>query len=122
MNQRFNNTVILVTFSIILFSGCQSTGGNTGQMQSYSFPNLEAEWIRNGKPIEFEDKLWFPCDDVESLIDSEMYLLGEYKKVQFFAEKMDVRPLNRLYTKFGRNKFLLIIIFIIIIWEYQYQL
>ena len=66
---------------------------------------MEAEWIRNGEPIEFEDELWYPADSIEIFLDSEVSLIGEYQGVQFFIDKVDVRPFERLYTKFGRNKF-----------------
>lgn len=86
-------------------AGCQSTGGNVGRVQSYPLASVEAAWIRNGEPIEFEGRLWYPADGVENFLDSEVYLLGEYRGVQFFADKVDIRPYERLYTKFGRNKF-----------------
>jgi hypothetical protein len=38
-------------------------------------------------------------------MDNEVYLMGEHKGVQFFIEKIDVRPYNQLYTKMARNKF-----------------
>ena len=79
--------------------------GNVGNIGSYTVVDEEAEWIRNGEPIEFEGTRWFPQDGFDVLMDNEMYLLGEYKGVQFFVEKIDVRPYNRLYTKFNRNKF-----------------
>ena len=66
---------------------------------------VEAEWIRNGEPIEFEEELWYPADSVEGFLDSEMMLVGTYRNVQFFIDKVDVRPYDRLYTKFSRNQF-----------------
>ncbi len=92
-------------FCLILLMGCQSASTRQAQVQQYSFPELEAEWIRNGEPVEFEGELWFPADGMETLLDAEVYLAGEYKGVEIFIEKRDVRPLNRLYTKFGKNKF-----------------
>jgi len=86
-------------------AGCQSTGANSGRVQSYSISSVEAEWIRNGEPIEFESGLWYPADGVESFLDSEMRLMGTHQGVEFFVDKVDVRPFNRLYTKFGKNKF-----------------
>ncbi len=38
-------------------------------------------------------------------MDSEVLLLGEYRNVQFFIDKIDVRPYARLYTKFANNQF-----------------
>lgn len=90
---------------VLLISGCQSSAGNIGQLQSYQIPMSEAEWIQNGEPLEFEGGKWFPQDGTESLIDSEVQLIGEFRGVQFFTDKEDVRPFQRLYTKFGRNKY-----------------
>lgn len=71
----------------------------------YPAPTIEAEWIRNGQPLEFEKELWYPTDIVENLLDNEVYLLGEYRGVQFFSDKTDVRPFERLYTKFDQHRF-----------------
>lgn len=89
----------------MVVTGCMSSRGNVGHVQSFIASDVEAGWIRNGEPIEFEGEWWYPQDGIESFLDSEMYLLGEYRGVQFFADKVDVRPYERLYTKFGRNKF-----------------
>ena len=92
-------------FLFLPLAGCQTSPVNYGQVQSYPFSLPEPEWIRNGDPIEFEEGLWYPADDIESLLDSEVYLAGEYKGIQIFVDKEDVRPFARLYTKFGKNKF-----------------
>lgn len=76
-----------------------------GNVQSYSAPALEVKWIRDGEPIEFEGGLWHPADGIESLLDSEVYHVGEYKDVQIFIDRLDVRPYERLYTKYGKNQF-----------------
>ena len=99
------NAVLIVLLLFFFSSGCQSTGGNVGHIQSYPMTAIEAEWIRNGEPVEFEDELWYPADDIEGFLDSEMSLVGEYRDVQVFIDKVDVRPYERLYTKFSRNKF-----------------
>ena len=73
--------------------GCASgTVSNGGQMQMYPWPGQEADWIRNGEPIEFDGKLWYPQRGTENLLDSEVYLSGEYRGVKFFVEKIDVKP------------------------------
>lgn len=102
-----SNILKIGSFICIIFmlSACTNRLGNTGQMQIYYIPSPEPEWIREGDPIEFEGELWYPHDGVENLLDAEVYLLGEYQGIQFFVEKIDVRPYNRLYTKFGRNSF-----------------
>ena len=91
-------------FVFMLLSGCSANGHNN-LLSEYHTPQEEADWIIEGRPIEFEGELWFPQDNVDILLDSEVSLVGEYKGVQFFVEKIDVRPYDRLYTKFGRNKF-----------------
>lgn len=96
-------------FGVCLFlaalAGCSSVDGNTGNMPMYGIADEEALWIRNGEPLLYEDEPWFPQDRVDVLMDSEVSLLGVYRDVQFFSTKTDVRPYNRLYTKFGKNQF-----------------
>lgn len=104
-SNRYINFTFLFICTLFLI-GCNATlRGNDGQMQSYMVPEKEASWIRNGEPIVFESEAWYPQDDVESLKDSEMLFLGDYRGVQFFVYRVDVRPYERLYTKFGKNKF-----------------
>ncbi len=94
-----------LAFSLLFLAGCSHKAGNVGNLAAYKTPSGEAQWIRNGEPIQFADELWYPQDGVDILLDGEVYLIGEYKGVQFFVEKIDVQPYNRVYTKFGRNKF-----------------
>ena len=89
--------------SVSLF-GCSATA-EKNVLAEFRIPQKEADWIVEGKPIEYQGELWYPQDAVDILLDSEVKLVGEYKGVQFFVEKTDVRPYNRLYTKFGQNKF-----------------
>ncbi len=96
-------TVML--FSLVLTAGCQSTSGTSGRVGSYSLSSVEAEWIRNGEPIEFENEPWYPADGVEGFLDSEMRFMGTHQGIEFFTDKVDVRPFGRLYTKFGKNRF-----------------
>lgn len=98
-------SLLSIVYSLLLLTGCINTQGNVGNVQSYLIPAVEAPWIRNGEPIEYEGELWYPADGTESLQDSEVFLIGEQRGIQFFVDKLDVRPYNRLYTKFGRNKF-----------------
>ena len=96
---------VICLFMTITATGCRSTLGNAGDIRNYPLSSIEAEWIRNGEPIEFEGELWYPVDGVESFLDSEMRLVGKQKGVEFFTDKVDVRPFSRVYTKFGKNKF-----------------
>ncbi len=99
--------VLMVALVGISFgAGCVSPDAQKRlNKTSFDYPIWEAEWIRSGEPIEFEGELWYPSDDTEILLDNEVFLLDEYKGVEFFIEKTDVRPYNNLFTKFGHNKF-----------------
>ncbi len=92
--------------SVVTLAGCgHMNPGNDGQLQSYSYPVIEAAWVRNGDPIDYDGAKWFAVDDVENLLDSEVYQIAEYKDVQIFVDKIDAKPYDRLYTKFSKNKF-----------------
>jgi len=90
---------------IIFVAGCNGTLTRTRNDAHYPVPQIEAEWIQNGEPLVFEGESWYPKDDVDVLTDDEVYLLGEYRGVQFFVEKVDIRPYHRLRTKFAENRF-----------------
>ena len=98
--------VILGGTLFVSAAGCQTTtAGNDGQLQSYSFASVEPQWIREGEPLEYEGSLWYPADDTETLLDTEVTVMMEYRGMQVFIEKVDVKPYDRLYTKFGKNRF-----------------
>ena len=97
--------IFLTSMLFVVTAGCSLSKGNVGQVQSYVVPAVEAAWILRGEPIEFEGELWYPQDGIETILDSEVYLLMTYKGGQVFTDKIDVRPYNRLYTKFGYNQF-----------------
>ena len=88
---------------ILTLTSCSLHGASVSPQ--YPIPHEEADWIVKGEPLKFEGQLWYPQDYVDILLDSEVAPVGEYKDVQFFVEKIDVRPYDRLYTKFGLNKF-----------------
>lgn len=89
-----------------LEGGCTTVNpGNDGQVQSYPAPVIEAGWIRNGEPIEYDGSKWYPVNDFEVLDDSEVFQVTEYKGVQVFVEKIAIKPYERIYTKFDKNKF-----------------
>ena len=91
---------------LVFLGGCATlNSGNDGQVQSYPAPAIEAAWIRDGEPIEFEGNKWYPVNDFEVLDDSEVYQIGAYKGVQVFVAKIATRPYERIYTKFEKNKF-----------------
>ena len=89
-----------------LSGGCASMNSdNGGQVQSYAAPVIEAGWIRDGEPIEYDGYKWYPVNDYEVLRDSEVFQITEFKGAQVFVEKIAVKPYGRIYTKFDKNRF-----------------
>ena len=108
MNRIPGYLVLLIVFILAgLAGGCASmnSSNNDGQVQSYPAPVIEAGWIRDGDPIEYDGAKWYPVNDYEVMQDSEVFQIAEYKGVQVFVEKIAVKPYDRLYTKFDKNKF-----------------
>ncbi|MBF0483167.1 MAG: hypothetical protein HQL25_00525 [Candidatus Omnitrophica bacterium] len=98
-----NLKLILIGFLILPLFGCFSgTYTSKGGIDDYQ---LEAQWIRDGLPLEFEHELWYPQDGIETFLEPEVLKVGQYKEVDVFVEKVDIRPYNRLYTRFNKNKF-----------------
>ena len=106
MRDSFSCLRTFIAFIIVIgFIGCDANAVKKRRPKFYSFLGMEAEWIQGGNPIIFEEELWYPKDDVDILSDSEVYLLGEQDGVEFFVGMIDVRPYNRIYTKFKKNQF-----------------
>ena len=107
MNNKRKFLGFVLCFIITGFwGGCASVNSdNGGQVQSYPYPVIEAEWIRNGGPVEYDGSKWYPVNDYEVLQDQEVYQVSEYKGVQVFVEKIATKPYGRIYTKFDKNKF-----------------
>jgi len=97
--------VMLVFNMIVVLSGCGGNFSSKKKNIDYDFPEVETQWIRDGEPIKFEEGLWYPQDNVDILLDAEVYSVAEYRDIEVFVGKVDVRPYEQLYTKFGRNKF-----------------
>ena len=90
----------------VFLGGCASMSpGNNGQIQTYPALAIEPTWIRDGEPVEFDGLKWYPVNDYEVMDDSEVYLVGEYKGVLIFVERIATKPYDRIYTKFEKNKF-----------------
>jgi hypothetical protein len=94
-----------VTVAVVLmgFGGCQMA-----QQKNDGFLNeltTEPAWIRNAEPVEFEGAPWFPTDDIENLLDNEVYQAGVYREIPFYIDRADVRPFERIYILFARNKY-----------------
>jgi hypothetical protein len=89
----------------LLVSGCVLTQGGPDRSFTSSYPLTEPQWIRDGQPIDFEGALWYPTDNVEGILDTEVYQAGEFKGEQYYLDKTDVKPFDRLYTRFAKNRY-----------------
>ncbi|PIW60519.1 MAG: hypothetical protein COW13_03740 [Candidatus Omnitrophica bacterium CG12_big_fil_rev_8_21_14_0_65_50_5] len=89
----------------LIVSGCLPTSKSVDVPQIYKTPAEEAQWIRKGEPLIYQDHKWYPSDATENFMDTEVIKLGEYQDAAFFASKEDVEPYDRLYTKFSRNRY-----------------
>ena len=96
---------IFLIVAALVVSGCVLSQGGANTSLTSSFPLAEPDWIRDGQPIVFEGDTWYPTDNVEWLLDSEVNQMGEYKGVPFYIDKTDVKPFDRLYTRFARNRY-----------------
>ncbi|MFH1202472.1 MAG: hypothetical protein V1674_06255 [Candidatus Omnitrophota bacterium] len=91
----------IIFLGLVIF-GCVSYA--PGKFRG-DFPVKEDSWIREGEPLIFENKPWHPTEDIEILLDSEMDLMGVYKNVPFYVEKRQIKPFDRIYSKFGNHRY-----------------
>ena len=96
---------VTMWFSMVFLAGCVLPQRGDAPSIVDATQLTEPVWIRNGEPIVFEAEDWFPMDEVENLLDSEVYQAGTYRDVPFFIEKTDVRPFDRIYTHFSKNRY-----------------
>ncbi len=93
--------IIFILFILAMFfAGCANLNRD-----NLNDSVIESQWIRNGEPIIFEEEAWYPKDVIENLKDGEMLLIFTYNGEGVYIEKREVRPYNRLYTKFGKYQF-----------------
>ena len=97
--------VLWVVFCLALAAGCglPRRTDDTGIVTSSQL--TEPLWIRNGEPVIFEGEDWFPTDEVENFLDGEIYQAEVYRDVPVFIDRTDVRPFERVYTRFGKNRY-----------------
>lgn len=87
---------------ILSFAGCAAS-----QSGSFSreYKSKEAGWIKEGKPIIFEARSWYPTEYIENHIDSEMDYVDQFQNVPFYVERRQIKPFDRIYTKFDYHKY-----------------
>ncbi|MEI6437462.1 MAG: hypothetical protein WCO69_01780 [Candidatus Omnitrophota bacterium] len=101
MKRLFAGMMLLV----LAGGGCSMPSRSLDNGAAALVAPVEAEWIRNGQPMEFDDLTWYPTDDVERLLDNEMYKIGQYKDVPVFIERIEVKPYARVYTRFEKGRY-----------------
>ena len=95
--------ILVIAMMVVCCSGCVASGRGDGPGADTGL--TEPVWIRNAEPLVFENEDWFPTDEVENLLDSEVFQIGVSRDVPFFIEKTDIRPYERLYTRFSKNRY-----------------
>ncbi|MBF0384941.1 MAG: hypothetical protein HQL27_03625 [Candidatus Omnitrophica bacterium] len=99
---RYFLIICLTLLILAQFAGCGPVTASAVKDRPLSG---EADWIRNGEPIVFEGENWYPQDGIETFIEGEVIWVGEYRGVDIVTDKVDVRPFERLYTKYGKNEY-----------------
>jgi hypothetical protein len=94
---------IIALFLILIFSLAGCAAGYLNKPHDYT--TKEADWIRNGQPITYDNKKWYPTEYIENHLDVEMEYAGEFQKVPFYVERRQIKPFNRIYTKFDYHKY-----------------
>lgn len=93
---------ISVLFLAVALSGC--IAGSAGR-RNIDYAIKEAGWIKEGKPIIHDDKSWYATEYIENHLDNEMEYVGEFQSVPFYVERRQIKPYNRIYTKFDYHKY-----------------
>ncbi|MBF0388271.1 MAG: hypothetical protein HQL20_10565 [Candidatus Omnitrophica bacterium] len=86
-------------------AGCAGSSRALDNGVNSGAPLTEPDWIRNGEAIELENNIWFPTREVERFMDGEMFRIGNYRGVEVFIERTDIRPFARLYTRFDQGRY-----------------
>lgn len=87
-----------------MLAGCQFPH-STDNVMTVAAPLDEPSWIRDGEPIVYDNLKWYPTREIERFMDNEVYQVGEYRSVVFFLDKADVKPFERLYTRFAKGRY-----------------
>ena len=98
--------MLAVVFLLVFAgAGCSLPSRSLDSNVNASTAITEPEWIRNGEPVEIEQASWYPTDEVERLMDNEVFQIGKYKDVPVFIERVDVKPYARVYTRFEKGRY-----------------
>ncbi|MEW6008659.1 MAG: hypothetical protein AB1629_03400 [Candidatus Omnitrophota bacterium] len=93
---------ILVLFLAIVLAGC---AGSYAARRNIDYAIKEAEWIKDGKPLIYDNKSWYATEFIENHLDNEMEYVGEFQNAPFYVERRQIKPYNRIYTKFDYHKY-----------------
>jgi len=97
--------VPVIVLAVVCGAGCAMNQRPVGLVDASRAPLTEPDWIHNGESLEIDGLLWHPTDEVENLLDAEVAFTGEYHGVAVYADRTDVKPYSRLYTRFARNRY-----------------
>lgn len=97
--------LVMVMLAIVACAGCSLPSRALDNNVNASATAAEPGWIRNGEPIDFEKAFWYPTDEVERLMDNEVFQVGQYRDTAVFVERVDVKPYARVYTRFGKGRY-----------------
>ncbi len=100
---------ILNTMLALLIFGFAGCAANQSGALNKDFTTREAGWVKEGKPIIFESRSWYPTEYIENHVDSEMDYVDQFQNVPFYVERRQIKPFDRIYTKFDYHKYRLFI-------------
>ena len=96
---------VLLCAAVLFLAGTGCGLSPKTGVEDVGYPLMEPEWIRNGETVEFDNEMWYPTREVENLLEYEVYPLVELKGVQFYIERTDIKPFQRLYTYFAKDRY-----------------
>lgn len=94
--------IFILLFFISSLLGCVA-GSSSRRYGDYAMK--EADWIKEGRPLINKNNKWYPTEYIENHLDSEMEYVGEFQQVSFYVERRQIKPYNRIYTKFEYHKY-----------------
>lgn len=97
-----NKKVFVLLGLVFIAAGCAA---NSQFSPGKDYAAKEAAWIKDGKPILYDNKSWYPTEFIENHLDKEMEYIDSFQKVPFYVERRQIRPYDRLYTKFDYHKY-----------------
>lgn len=96
---------LLTTILALLVLGAAGCATNQSGAFNKDFSTREAGWVKEGKPIIFGSSSWYPTEYIENHLDAEMEYVDQFQNVPFYVERRQIKPFDRIYTKFDYHKY-----------------